>query len=67
MEQIFSDCEILSLERDREFSGVFIKVKKPLKFIENDLSDFKLYNIITNRREIEVTKKHYRSWHLALY
>lgn len=63
MEQIFSDCEILSLERDREFSGVFIKVKKPLKFIENDLSDFKLYNIITNRREIEVTKKHYRSWH----
>lgn len=63
MEYIFSDCEILVLEKDKEFPGVFLKIKKPLKFIEKDLSNYKLCSIITDRKEIEITKKQYNNWH----
>jgi SAM-dependent methyltransferase len=63
MKHIFSDCEILVLEKDKEFPGVFIKVKKPLEFIENDLSNIKLYSIISDENEIDITEKHYKNWH----
>lgn len=63
MENIFCNFEILVKEKDREFPGVFIKVKKPLGFIEKDLSSYKLYSIITDRKEIEISEKHYKKWH----
>lgn len=63
MKQIFSDCEIISLESDYEFPGVFVYVKKPMGFIENDLSNYKLYSMITGKKTNELTEKSYKSWH----
>jgi len=61
MKQIFSDQEILVLNGDPECPGVFIKVRKPNKFKENDLSKLKLYSIILNRRTAEITDKELRN------
>lgn len=46
MRSIFSDYEITDLEKDASEPGVFVKVKKPSDFVENDLSELKLYNIV---------------------
>lgn len=48
MKRIFSDCDILVLEKDTQVPGVFIKVIK--KKNVNDLSNYQLYNITFNRR-----------------
>lgn len=61
MKNIFSDFEILSLKKDRQDPGVFIKAKKPYKFIEKDLSDYRLYCIISNKRIKKITKEDYKS------
>ena len=50
MEQIFSDCEILKLEKDPKMPGVFIKVKRPNNFVENDLAEVELYSMIQGKR-----------------
>ena len=50
MKHIFLDFEILEIEKDRDAPGVFLKARKHKKFIENDLSDYKLYNIVANKR-----------------
>lgn len=50
MREIFSDMEILTLERDRFDPGVFLKAKKPTTFKERSLTDFQLYNIVLNKR-----------------
>jgi SAM-dependent methyltransferase len=55
MESFFSDCEIIDLEKDFDSPGVFVKVKKPDDFAENDLSKLELYNIATNKQALEVT------------
>jgi SAM-dependent methyltransferase len=54
MKQIFSDCEILSLEGDYQMPGVFIKVKKGFAFTEKNLDDCCLYSMVTNQREKEI-------------
>jgi hypothetical protein len=54
MKQIFSDCEILSLEGDYQMPGVFIKVKKGVAFTEKNLDDCCLYSMVTNQREKEI-------------
>jgi len=66
MEKIFSDFEILSLERDTEAPGVFIKARKPDKFVETDLSNFELYSILLGRRVNGTTVDPNRLWFLAL-
>lgn len=58
---IFSDCEILVLEKNLSTHGIYIKVKKPTNFVEKDLSDYKLYSIVTNKRVKEVTERDFRS------
>lgn len=63
MEYIFSDCEIIVLEKDNEFPGVFIKLRKPSNFKEKDLSGYKLYSIITNEKETEITEHDFKNWH----
>lgn len=63
MEKIFSDTEIIKLEDDYMHPGVFIKAKKPQNFTENDLSDFKVYSIITNERTNKLTKNNYKNLH----
>lgn len=44
MEKIFSDCEILNLEPEISQPGVFIKVRKPINFIERNLN-FEVYSM----------------------
>ena len=50
MKNIFSDCIIQKLEKDTQIPGVFIRARKPIKFIERDLSNYKLYNIVHNKK-----------------
>ena len=39
------------LERDSEITpGVFAKIRKPLNFRENDLSNYELYSIVSGKR-----------------
>lgn len=65
IEKIFSDCEIIKLEDDYISPGVFIKVRKPENFTENDLSDYKVYSIITNERTSKLTQNSYRNLHFT--
>jgi SAM-dependent methyltransferase len=50
MKEIFSDFEILTLERDPEAPGVFLKARRPRRFLEADLSAYKLYSILSKQR-----------------
>lgn len=45
MKKIFEDCEIKALEKDTRHPGVFVRVVKPIKFVEKDLSSYQLYRI----------------------
>ncbi len=54
MKEIFSDCEILVLEKDRQAPGIFIKARKPLNFKENDISKIALYSMIQKKRIIDI-------------
>ena len=51
MKNIFSDFEIISLEKDSEAPGIFIVARKPALFVENDLSHLNLYSMIKFRRD----------------
>lgn len=62
MNNIFSDCQILALEKDPQ-RGVFIKVKKPKKFTEKNLSGYKLYSIVADRRVAEITGKDFQTFY----
>jgi len=46
LEYMFSDCVIEKTEGNDRNHTVFIKVRKPVDFIEINLSDYKLYRII---------------------
>ena len=51
VQAIFSDMELVMLERDSEITpGVFAKIRKPLNFRENDLSNYELYSIVSGKR-----------------
>ncbi len=58
MKRIFSDCGIVALESDVEAPGVFIKAKKPARFVETELSGHKLYNIVYDKRVSEINASH---------
>lgn len=62
MNHIFSDCEIMKIDKDPELPGIFIKVKKPNNFLENDLSKYELYNILFNKKSNEITEKDLKSF-----
>ena len=57
MKEIFSDCIVERVEADKTGLGVFIKTKKPNNFHEKDLSGYKLYSIITDKRVGEIDEK----------
>lgn len=63
MENIFADCQVLILEKDYQFPGVFLKVKKPKNFCEKDLSNYKLYSMVTNKRVKEVADRDLKSFY----
>lgn len=54
MRAIFSDCVIEKIEEDRPDPGIFLKARKPAAFLENDLSGYELYSIITRKRVREL-------------
>lgn len=50
VQQLFSDCEILTLEQDHGTETlVYALIRKPVLFIENDLSHYVLYSVVTRR------------------
>jgi SAM-dependent methyltransferase len=61
MQNIFSDCEILVLEKDPRALGVFVKVKKPNNFVEKNLSNYKLYSIVANKKVVGITDKDFKN------
>ncbi|MGZ7118335.1 MAG: class I SAM-dependent methyltransferase [Methanobacterium sp.] len=63
MKQIFSDCEILNLEDDNEFPGVLIKARKPEEFLEEDLTNYKLYSVILDKRTSKISDEDYKNLH----
>ena len=65
IERIFSDCEITDLEKDPELPGVFLKAIKPKNFKENNLSQYKLYSIISNKRVLEIKPEDYKTLYFA--
>lgn len=61
MKNVFSDCEILALEKDYLAPGVFVKVKKPEQFAENPLSNYELHSVVLNRRVREIADNDFRN------
>jgi SAM-dependent methyltransferase len=54
-EDIFSDFNILVLEEDPTLpSLVYLKAQKLKRFVENDLSDYRLYSIVAGKRVKEI-------------
>lgn len=61
MQNIFSDFEIQALQSDPEAPGVFLKAKRPERFKENDLSDYKLYSIVTNKKMVWLRREDFNN------
>lgn len=60
MRLIFSDFEILKIEDDIEFPGVFVKLKKPDSFSISNYNGLNLYNIITDKRQEKFDKNDFK-------
>ncbi len=45
MRAIFADTEIVSIERDHQMPGIFVKVRRPAALAEVVLTDYKLYSV----------------------
>ncbi|HOZ56497.1 MAG: bifunctional 3-demethylubiquinone-9 3-methyltransferase/ 2-octaprenyl-6-hydroxy phenol methylase [Parcubacteria group bacterium ADurb.Bin316] len=61
MKNIFSDFEIIKLERDSQDPGVFILAKKTEKFQEKDLTSYKLFSVVAGKKIKEIFFKDYFS------
>jgi len=57
MRKIFSDCEILVLESDKQAPGVFVKARKPVNFKEVSLEDIPPYSVIEKDRILSLDSK----------
>src|SRR5207253_9693337 len=66
LKRIFSDFEILALEKDSEAPGVFLKARKPKKFSEADLSSYKLYSILLKKKVLGIDDKDQRNLGFAI-
>jgi len=55
--EIFSDFTIEKIEKDKSAPGIFLKVKKPSRFNEKDLSNLSLYSIIEGKRVLTVSEE----------
>ncbi|MEI8190796.1 MAG: methyltransferase domain-containing protein [candidate division NC10 bacterium] len=60
MKAMFSDFDIVALEKDPSSPGVFMMARKPILFIENDLSHLRLYSVVKFRRTNKVTSLNIR-------
>lgn len=61
MREIFSDFDIVALEKDDLWPGIFIKAKKPDEFKEINLSKYELYSIVINRKTEKITEQDFQS------
>ena len=62
MEAIFSDCEILALEKDTDDPGIFLKARKPNDdFQEKNLQDYQLYSIVSGERRVDIAPQDFRT------
>jgi SAM-dependent methyltransferase len=59
MKDIFGDFETIKLEDDPTLPGVFLKCKKPSSWKENDLSEVRLFSVLTKCRIKEIRPHHY--------
>jgi SAM-dependent methyltransferase len=57
MEEIFADCRIEKVERDRLAPGVFLVARKPVDFVEKDVSRVELYSIVAGARARDVDER----------
>ena len=65
LQEIFSDMEILEIERDRKaVPGVFAKIRKPADFEERSTSNYQLYSIIAGGRVVDITPRDIRRFML---
>lgn len=63
MRYIFSDFDIISLEIDNEYPGVFMKAKKPKDFLEKNLNGYKLHNMITGTEKANIEDNDFKKFH----
>jgi len=66
MEAIFADMELLRLERDPQFPGVFLKARKPPGFVAADLSSHAIYSILRGERARQVAPRDLRTMRFQL-
>ena len=52
---IFSDCVVERIEKDTTHPGVFIKIKKPSNFTENNLEKYEVYSMLKERVVVGIT------------
>lgn len=66
MRTIFADMLILNIEAEStRNANVYIKVQKPLVFTECDLSDYRLYSIITGKRVLDIRTRDFLTLHFT--
>ncbi|MBI1974278.1 MAG: methyltransferase domain-containing protein [Candidatus Zambryskibacteria bacterium] len=61
MENIFSDMEILDIEKDKMAPDIFLKLRKPKNFKERKLGDYNLYSIVTDTKITHVSDGDYKN------
>ena len=66
MRAIFSDMTIEALEPDTDDPGVLVKARKPMDFVENDLSSHALFSMVTNKRSKTIEFSRAAYFRLAL-
>jgi SAM-dependent methyltransferase len=57
MQKIFSDFDIIKLEKDPWAPGVFLKARKPTEFKLNDLSNIELYSMALGKRTRDIVDR----------
>ncbi len=63
---IFADMTMLEIEaHSTVHANVYVKVQKPLTFAECDLSNYRLFSIITGTRVLDIRARHYLTFHFA--
>jgi 2-polyprenyl-3-methyl-5-hydroxy-6-metoxy-1,4-benzoquinol methylase len=63
IENIFSDCHILLIKEDqRQPTLVYAKIRKPENYSENDLTNYPLFSIISQKKALEINEKQYQKF-----
>lgn len=72
IKNIFSDCDILLMEEDPRPLNIFSKItpalvyakmRKPESFFENNLSDYQLYSVISNKKASQISDEDFHTLH----